>query len=291
MIKNLPPIPLPEVGDTLSINHEDCPAGADTRRRLYITRNSASPHRMAVYCHNCQEGGYVSTAQTTGSMDTSDYILRMETESAEFKEPQGILYAEDTEDTQSYMEGHYPILTEYKHSNEWYFYYPNKHAVYFPVFNTQTNDTSEKPIGYQYRPMSSDWTGPRYLTAKEKDKKLYTYMHGRDSDDILFIVEDLMSAFILVSENHRALCLYGTNADPEVLYCAKDDNPSTIIVWLDSDTDHVDNQAHKIKELCRMLYPSAQVYVQNMYVEPKKHTDRTALQEHITYVVRKAQSS
>ena len=38
-------------GQTMRINHEECPAGKDTRRRFYITRK---PDVLLGYCHNCQ---------------------------------------------------------------------------------------------------------------------------------------------------------------------------------------------------------------------------------------------
>ena len=39
-----------DVGETVRINHADCEAGEDTRRRLYITMK---PDILLGYCHNC----------------------------------------------------------------------------------------------------------------------------------------------------------------------------------------------------------------------------------------------
>ena len=45
----------PESIGTARYNHEDCPAGTDTRRRLYVTRKADAPHLVLAYCHNCGE--------------------------------------------------------------------------------------------------------------------------------------------------------------------------------------------------------------------------------------------
>ena len=44
-----------EPGETVRYNHTDCPAGEDTRRRLYLTRPHADPTWVLGYCHNCQD--------------------------------------------------------------------------------------------------------------------------------------------------------------------------------------------------------------------------------------------
>lgn len=43
------------VGETVRHNHDRCPAGMDTRQRLYITRHK--PHLFLGYCHNCSGAG------------------------------------------------------------------------------------------------------------------------------------------------------------------------------------------------------------------------------------------
>lgn len=43
------------IGETAHFNHLECPAGTDTRGRLYITRKDENT--LLAYCHNCQRGG------------------------------------------------------------------------------------------------------------------------------------------------------------------------------------------------------------------------------------------
>lgn len=43
----------------IRVNHEDCPAGADFRKRLYIKR--ISPTKVVGFCHNCGCKGVAHT--------------------------------------------------------------------------------------------------------------------------------------------------------------------------------------------------------------------------------------
>jgi hypothetical protein len=42
-------------GATTHVNHDNCPAGVDTRRRLYITKSDDN-QKLKLYCHNCSKG-------------------------------------------------------------------------------------------------------------------------------------------------------------------------------------------------------------------------------------------
>lgn len=42
--------------EQVRVNHEGCPAGEDTRRRLYVKKVSGG---LIAYCHNCGDHGYV----------------------------------------------------------------------------------------------------------------------------------------------------------------------------------------------------------------------------------------
>ena len=52
-----------ERGETVRINHDPCPSGVDTKRRLYITRVQADPRKVIAYCHNCQDDGGLLTKE------------------------------------------------------------------------------------------------------------------------------------------------------------------------------------------------------------------------------------
>src|SRR5688572_12518334 len=42
------------VGEQVHVNHDSCPAGTDTKKRLYIRRTNEA---ILAYCHNC--GGHL----------------------------------------------------------------------------------------------------------------------------------------------------------------------------------------------------------------------------------------
>lgn len=46
-------------GEQIHVNHDKCPAGLDTKRRLYIKRTEDDRYILA-YCHNCSLSGRYS---------------------------------------------------------------------------------------------------------------------------------------------------------------------------------------------------------------------------------------
>ena len=53
-----------KLGQQKNFNHIDCPAGTDTRGRLYVKRVSGG---ILGYCHNCQEAGFVREINKEGA--------------------------------------------------------------------------------------------------------------------------------------------------------------------------------------------------------------------------------
>lgn len=45
-------------GEQINVNHKDCPAGVDTRKRLYIKRTTAGA--ILAYCHHCNSKAYLT---------------------------------------------------------------------------------------------------------------------------------------------------------------------------------------------------------------------------------------
>ncbi len=46
----------PDRAGTVRVNHDPCPAGTDTKRRLYVTRKEDG--NVIAYCHNCSCSGF-----------------------------------------------------------------------------------------------------------------------------------------------------------------------------------------------------------------------------------------
>ena len=73
----------------------------------------------------------------------------------------------------------------------------------------------------------------------------------------------------------HVLVNYGTKVSPEVLYRIR--NFEKAIVWLDNDSEHVLNQAHKIAKVWRMLSGSS-VVIEDTMEDPKKCSEEIILE-------------
>ena len=65
-----------EAGEQVNINHDCCPAGFDSKKRLYIKRTDDGTRTIA-YCHHCeQSGSYGSTVYRTSKSKTTNSTAR-----------------------------------------------------------------------------------------------------------------------------------------------------------------------------------------------------------------------
>ena len=78
-------------GETIRVNHEDCYAGEDTRRRLYITRVQADPTLLVGYCHNCGTGDRVKTNAWGTYRNHEVYNSKKDEIKEEIEEPKSLV--------------------------------------------------------------------------------------------------------------------------------------------------------------------------------------------------------
>jgi hypothetical protein len=253
-------------GETVRVNHTECPAGQDMRRRLYITRPAGSPEIVLGYCHNCQDKGvWRSDAPSAYRQFDDDAVSTIQLSGDDFAPPPNLV--EDVED--------WPVeatawriqkrVTPQDCESVCIAYDPATHRIYLPMWNRIPHGMSPdvgKPelIGYQLRRLTD--RGAKYLTAiKDKTRQPSTVIDPKppDSTDVsmAILVEDLASGLALSNAlelsgyNGPVLVNYGTKVTPEVLHRVTDFKLG--IVWLDNDSVHVVNQAHKIAKVWRML--------------------------------------
>ena len=62
------------IGEQRKFDHVECPAGVDHKGRLYILRKEA--RLWLAYCHNCGEGGAVSTNKRGSIWETPTNVLK-----------------------------------------------------------------------------------------------------------------------------------------------------------------------------------------------------------------------
>lgn len=244
-----------EPGQTVRINHTDCEAGEDTRRRLYLTRTHADETQVIAYCHNCQQGGYHSDGHYKSYRDEKHRanIKDKCTLSDTVEEPPGLVPEITAWPTAAqswaFTKGIYQTDADWYHIK----YDPSTDRVYLPRWDhlDRTDDDRGALVGYQLRSLHG-YARPKYMTAQRKDAENFTFIHPKQAEcDYVVVVEDLVSAIHIIrateDEGQGAnlpgvFVNYGTRIDPRMMYTIAHGYKYAVI-WLDNDNQHVDNQA------------------------------------------------
>ncbi len=271
-----------EPGDTQRVNHTDCPAGEDTRRRLYVERSLANPRQTVYYCHNCQQGGrvyddsykkYRDQRHTQGAVPTPTIV-------EEVASPSGMVYKVDDWPAHARAWQYKNNLSRHMIDNGGIAYDPQDDRIYLPKYDffKYDEDGGAILIGYQKRLITG--RGPKYTTVQLSDSDINTTQikcGHRFATVGWVVVEDYVSAL------HIADCLstkypgntwgvavnYGTQINTRMLYGLRDAH--YIRVWLDNDNTHVINQAKHIADTVK-LYGPTDVRVIEDYKDPKHYT-------------------
>jgi len=275
-----------EIGDTIRLNHDDCMAGTDTRRRLYITRPVSNPTSVVAYCHNCQSGGYHITGQHTGFRRTRH----------EDTPAQNILKVQDHITVPPNLLGdidNWPLLAQ-----AWAFrgklnknlirgygiaYDPSSDRVYIPRYDwhEKSGDTYYfgDLKGYQLRNVDPTNKRPKYLTVTATDDIGFSLLKAdRQSTEWsrAVLVEDLLSGIHIIEATHDgavvtvAIVNYGTQVQLPALHACS--LQSRAIVWLDNDSKHVNEQAQQMARTINMIRSQCTVGMVTAKTDPKHHS-------------------
>ena len=252
-----------EPGETRRVNHTDCDAGEDTRRRLYITRTHSDEGKVLAYCHNCQQSGLHTSKQWTTYRNSKheDNVTYTAVPSDVVTEPAGLI--EDVKLWPTHAKSWYYANVPLSLGKWWgYKYDPSTDRVYIPrwKYAGRRESTPKDLVGYQLR----DLTGrgrPKYITAQRKDMDQYSFIYPKQAKcTYVVIVEDLQSALHIIqaTENEGKgahlpgiYVNHGTRIDPTMMYIIAH-NYGHCTVWLDNDGQHVINQAKLMQRTIQM---------------------------------------
>lgn len=276
-----------DLGETINVNHKNCPAGPDNKARLYITRPLAEPNAVLAYCHNCQEGSKFTDTRSRFRLHSNPLVGTSLQLKIEQLDKLGRHEAKTTyptirdiskwpDDAKAWQEmcGLTQELIDIYHIG----YSATDNRINLPIWQTinldkQSSQGIGQYLGTQKRRLTID--GPKYVTSKvSKDTELYTMIVRKEGPlDIVFIVEDLVSGIRIMEVlepmdgNFGVLVNYGVAVQPTVLL--KIPETRHIIVWLDNDNDHVKTQAENMKRTLQLLHPKATVS-KSINTDPKK---------------------
>ena len=233
-----------EENETVRINHDGCPAGTDTRRRLYITKK---PQVILGYCHNCQQSAaqYIAAKDRFKPLAKDDSTYQTIDTGVEFKYP----FSEE-------IDAHSPAdVTVWRQTNgltiqdcnDWeIMYVPEEHAIRTPIVTTIGTQN-----GYQLRPLSNG--GAKYITHLiDETVPMGGFLHlSSNIARRVVIVEDYISATKIASCGYFAVCNYGVQVKPEILSQLPDEED--VSIWLDNDSNHVKKKAKDMQAICQLL--------------------------------------
>jgi hypothetical protein len=245
-------------GEQTHINHPQCPAGADRKRRLYIKRDGAV---LLGKCHHCGQGG-------SWCLGRQSYIRRRKTH----KSVQKLYLPRDftTDPAECHVLANvwfnkYGITDEEREhynlgwSEQW------KRAI-LPIWQ------GGQLIAYQARRLLPGDEGPKYMTRRLESagRPFFTGGWGEDLGfDTMVIVEDILSA-IKVGRYVTTTAILTGAMSQEIVAGVLRYKPKRVVVWLDDDNPAIRQSQRRI---LRRIAPYADVHrVTGVGADPKELT-------------------
>lgn len=233
-----------KVGEQGNWNHSDCPAGIDTRRRLYIKRKD---NRLWVaFCHNCGESGALKSGVLIPTMADLAHQLRDvvvikpdDPNTSTFEMPGAVTLPDDFTQDPSFLDtwvlrrlwdNHSTVEVAVKHG--WGFS-PSRNQMITPIYHKDGNMG-----GYQAR--NAPGILPKCITTYAQGHKGYPLFYRRLESNILIIVEDPLSAMRLHEETFvTSVALLGTHLNAhalsQIIHYVKQEDVKHITIWMDAD--------------------------------------------------------
>jgi hypothetical protein len=220
------------VGEQTNQNHQDCPAGEDTKKRLYVRRNNEG---YLWYCHHCSQGGF----QRGG-------VRNIHTK------PVGPVAVSLPED----------FNPDHKDWPEWakdfqiegWGFSGRMGRIIIPVYD------SGELLGYQARAAPGEQ--PKYLT---KGRGL-VYKVLKDHPSIC-IVEDALSAERVGAVVDTAACLGSDMNTDELMKVVR--GHTRAYVWLDNDNAVVRKNQRRMIERLSLIIPTKGIVTEH---DPKHYS-------------------
>lgn len=248
--------------EQIHVNHHGCPAGTDTRERLYIKRVGIDAY--VGHCFNCGGSGY----------HFGDGIARAEDLVGNRRVVPvygGNLYKEGIDELPPHV---IKYLADYRISKEeahalHYKYHKKRDRLLMPFLQGRARPFT----AYQGRAMWKEAV-PRYITFRKSTDPTYSAILFPVN---LVIVEDQISAYRLHRESKGSLsvvALLGTNMGNDCKEILTKLILNRVTIWLDNDTAGQTAASRLSMELKPLLTAKVQV----MYSEQPKDLSVTQLE-------------
>ena len=275
-----------DVDEQRKFNHINCPAGMDTKHRLYIKRIEDG---HLYYCHHCGTRGIQRTrlskvrayqAQhtgTKGSSGTDNQKPELGNETL-CNNQRGINQAVPRLELPSDIDADprcWPreargwvlrYITEKESKDYGICYSGSNRRVYLP----SVGDCGISVI--QSRKIFPDDPKPKYLTQRNYMPRNILF-NGSVRGDLLVLTEDMLSA-IKCARHADAYPLLSSSIDTVGLTTIMRAKYPRIVIWLDDDNRHVKKSQRDLKNLLELCTDAVVKVVHTKGKDPKAHTDK-----------------
>jgi hypothetical protein len=208
-----------DVGEQRHVDHSLCPAGTDTKRRLFIKRTRDG---MLFYCHHCSCKGFLRTSREPKRISESMYVLESPTIAATSKLPS--IMADSAANI-----------------DDW----PTDVKLWWYSYEMDQNDALRHNVrwhsagGRLMLPALNALTQgrafygrtPKYLTWNQCSQVI---LYAATPKRKVYVVEDLLSAYKLDKAGLNVCCLTGTTMD-DMIASTLVSMFDHVVLWLDTD--------------------------------------------------------
>lgn len=260
-----------ELDEQRKFNHIDCPAGMDTKQRLYIKRVE---NGHVFYCHHCSSSGFVLSKYARFKEATKRRKCAVEEPKALQGKLRKTLQLPDhcTRDIREWPREARGWVRQYGITREeirdyGLLYDIDSRRVVLPWY-------SGSDLGlYQLRKIfaddaGTDGTKPKYITRRRSLAGAHN-ISGDSSTRVLVLCEDILSA-IKLSRVCAVYPLLGTSLSTEGLTTIMDGDWDRIYIWLDDDNRYVKKAQLVLKITLENFFKVKIVHTKGK--DPKEHT-------------------
>jgi len=241
------------VGQQIHINHTECEAGVDNKRRLYIKREATA---IVAYCHHCNQKGFVKH----GDDRLSTWINKPAAAATSNTKP---VIASLTLEGKVWLHEHHCNTTHTNFNG----IAGERHKVALTLHNPE-----QQPIGWQVRNLAPNAT-PKYTTHYTSSSSKGDAGWFHTSSNTLVITEDYLSAWRVHNDtSHSSVALLRTALSDKTLRQIHDLNFEYVIIWLDPDEAGIEGATKAYKKLNHFLPSTTKIIVLGMDKEPKQCT-------------------
>ena len=218
------------VGEQTHVDHLRCPAGSDTRQRLYIKRLGTDAY--VGHCFNCGGSGY-HFGNTPSRVQ--DLVGRREGKGATSSFPLGYTTTVLPLHVKEYL--HKYALDDEEAEHLGYKYHEASDSLVMPYYQCRKAVVQS----YQQRYMG-DNVKFRYSTHEEKSYAKCSVVTNIPSTgfpkEYAVLTEDQISAYRVWRESGgkiHSTALLGTNLNTEVISILTTIQPKKLLIWMDAD--------------------------------------------------------